>query len=243
MIDIHCHILPDFDDGSSSLEESLMMARMAVDSGVTAIVSTPHFPGRASALRRVEDLYGKYQLLRDALSREHIDLKLLPGAEILCLPETPGLARKKALPTIGNTDYFLVEFYFNESAGYMNQMLHDLAECGYKPVVAHPERYKAVQQDPALVDYWFSTGYVMQLNKGSLLGSFGPWVQAAADGIIHRGLAHVIASDAHGTSMRTPHMAGLAHWLRGHCDPEYAEILTRLNPQRILENQDMVPVR
>lgn len=242
MIDIHCHILPDFDDGSSSLEESLTMARMAVDSGVTTIVSTPHFPGRASALRRVEDLYSKYQLLRDALAREQIDLTLMPGAEILCLPETPALARKKALPTIGNTDYFLVEFYFNESPGYMNQMLRDLAECGYKPVVAHPERYKAVQQDPRLVEYWFSRGYVMQLNKGSLLGSFGPWVQNSADGIIRRGLAHVIASDAHGTAMRTPHMAGLTHWLRGHCDPEYAEILTLHNPTRILENQDMVPV-
>jgi len=241
MIDIHCHILPGFDDGSASLEESIMMARMAAASGVRAIVSTPHFPGRASSLRNMAALMEKFQLLQEALDQECPNLKLIPGAEILCLPETARLARHKTLPTIGNTDYFLTEFYFDESAGYMNQMLHELAECGYKPVVAHPERYKAVQTDPELSYYWFERGYVLQINKGSLLGSFGSRVQDTGQELIHRGLAHVIASDAHGSTVRTPHMTALFRWLQTHCNPDYAAILTQHNPERIIQNRPLVP--
>lgn len=242
MIDIHCHILPDFDDGSSSLAESLFMAQMAVDSGVTTMISTPHFPGRPDSLRRLPTLFDKFHFLQKEIARENLDLQLIPGAEILCLPETVALARQKALPTIGDSNYILVEFYFNESSAYMTRQLHALSDLGYRPIVAHPERYMAVQLNPDLPRSWFDNGYVLQINKGSLLGSFGFQVQDTAEGILREGLAHVIASDAHGAGARTPHMAGLYHWLRTHCEPEYAEILVNRNPARIIANQEIVPV-
>ena len=70
MVDIHCHILPRFDDGSSSLDESLTMARMAAESGVTDIVATPHFPGEKSSLRRMGRLLERYEALSQAIARE-----------------------------------------------------------------------------------------------------------------------------------------------------------------------------
>jgi protein-tyrosine phosphatase len=242
MIDIHCHILPNFDDGASSLEESLQMVRMAHATGVSAIVSTPHFPGRPDFLNRLPVVMELYRMLRDAISREGIPLKLLPGAEILCLPETPQMARQRDLPTIGDTDYLLAEFYFDESANYMNDMLLDLARAGYRPVVAHPERYRAVQQDPALAEFWFRQGYVLQINKGSLLGSFGGRVETTAAELLEQGLAHLIASDAHGIMSRTTHMTALNHYLRDRCDEAYTEILLKRNPGRLIENRDMVPI-
>lgn len=243
MIDIHCHILPGFDDGASSLEEAVAMASMAVSSGVTAIVTTPHFPGKAESLRRIEELMDKYQLLREALERRNIPLTLIPGAEILCLPETVHLARRKALPTIGNSSYLLTEFYFNESPSYMSQTLHSLADAGYRPVVAHPERYKAVQQDPRLLRFWFEQGFILQINKDSLLGGFGSQVQTCAERILQSGMAHIIASDAHSTHRRTPHMGTLNQWAAECCSPAYFRILTQRNPARLLQNQDMVPRR
>lgn len=241
MIDIHCHILPDFDDGSSSLEESLVMAHMAASSGVSCIVSTPHFPGEAESLKRTAELLEKFERLRSALREEEIPVKLIPGAEILCLAETPELAQQRLLPTIGDTDYLLTEFDFGSSASFMDGMLHELAEAGYRPVVAHPERYRAVQQDLRLMEYWFEEGFVLQLNKGSLLGAFGSRVQYTAQRITDRGLAHLIASDAHGTEHRTTHMAALTRWVRSHCSPEYTEILLKRNPARLIEGRDMVP--
>lgn len=241
MIDIHCHILPDFDDGSSSLEESLIMAHMAASTGVSGIVATPHFPGEPGALARSAELLEKFRLLQDAIREEEIPVTLIPGAEILCLPETPELAKAHQLPTIGDTNYVLTEFDFGSSAASMDRMLHELAEAGYRPVVAHPERYRAVQQDLRLMEHWFGAGFVLQLNKGSLLGAFGSRVQMTAGEIIARGLAHLIASDAHGTDRRTTHMAALNQWVRGHCSPEYAKILLTRNPARLVEGRDMVP--
>lgn len=241
MIDIHCHILPDFDDGASTPEEALDMARMAADSGVTGIVVTPHFPGRADSLRQLPELMDKFHALNEAIRREEIPLTLTPGAEILCLPETPALARRQLLPTIGDTSYVLTEFFFNESFSYMDNILQDIAGNGYRPVVAHPERYMAIQRDPLLLDKWFREGFVLQLNKGSLLGYFGSRVRNTGTTLIEMGLAHLIASDAHSAVRRTPHMLSLTRWVTQHCSPDYADILLHRNPGRLLENQEMVP--
>lgn len=242
MIDIHCHILPNFDDGAENLEESMAMARMAVASGVTGIVATPHFNGDAAAFRRLGALMGRYEKLEQVIRQSGLPLELYPGAEILCLPQTPQLAQKKVLPTIADTNYLLVEFRFDEPHHFMTDMLDALAQAGYRPVVAHPERYRAVQRNPNLPRYWFDMGYVLQVNKGSLLGSFGTHVQHSGEQIVGQGLAHLIASDAHGTATRTPHMGALKRWVQEHCDPAYARILLEENPKRLVQGAQMAPV-
>ena len=242
MVDIHCHILPRFDDGSSSLEESLAMARMAVQSGVTDIVATPHFPGQRSSLRRIGTLLERYESLSRAIAEEGIPLTLHPGAEILCMADTVDLAAQKLLPTIGDTSYFLTEFYFDEHYSFMDEMLQALSEAGYIPVVAHPERYDAIGREPLLLERWFQRGYVLQLNKGSLLGAFGSRVRHTAHTIVDAGLVHIIASDAHSASHRTPHMGPLKQWLEHHLVPGYARILVEDNPSRLIRGESMVPV-
>lgn len=240
MIDIHCHILPEFDDGASSPEEAIAMAHMAADSGVSAIVATPHFPGRASSLHRIPDIMDRYKWLSHVLQAQQVPLKIYPGAEILCLPETPALAARKALPTIGDTSYLLTEFYFDANFAFMDSTLAKLAECGYTPVVAHPERYHAINTAPTLLECWMQQGYVLQLNKGSLLGAFGEQVRSTAIGALDAGFAHLIASDGHGANYRTPHMGRLRYWLEETYGEEHAQILLDRNPARLVEDQDMV---
>lgn len=241
MIDIHCHILPDFDDGSNSLEESIAMARMAYASGVRGIVATPHFPGEVASLKQVPVLLSRYEKLTQTLEALKIPVPIYLGAEILCLPETPRLAAKQALPTIGNTSYLLTEFYFNETEAFMTRMLETLQDTGCRPVVAHPERYAAVQHNPWLIEKWFQQGIVLQVNKGSILGAFGPKTQQCAIRILDEGLAHLVASDAHGSTRRTPHMEALQQWLLRNCSARYVHVLTKENPRRLLQDQDMAP--
>ena len=240
MIDIHCHILPEFDDGASCPEEAIAMAHMAADSGVSAIVATPHFPGKASSLHRIPGMMDRYEWLSQVLQDQRVPLKIYPGAEILCLPETPALAARKALPTIGNTSYLLTEFYFDESFGYMDEMLSELAECGYTPVVAHPERYHVINTTPILLERWIHQGYVLQLNKGSLLGAFGEQIRSTAIGALDAGFAHLIASDGHGANHRTPHMGRLRYWLEEAYGEQYAQILLDRNPARLVEDKPMI---
>lgn len=243
MIDIHCHILPEFDDGASGPEEAIAMAHMAADSGVTAIVATPHFPGKADSLERIPALLDRYEWLRRALRSQRLPLKIYPGAEILCLPETLELAKDHSLPTIGNTVFLLTEFYFDESFSQMSRLLEGLSKEGYIPVVAHPERYHAIQEDPKLLKQWYEKGYVLQLNKGSILGSFGPEPEEAAAAMLEMGLAHLIASDAHSARRRTPHMGALRLWVEENCDPDYARLLLAENAARLLAGKRPVYFR
>ena len=241
MVDIHCHILHQYDDGSGSLAESLEMARMAAETGVTHIVVTPHFKGDTASLRSLATLVERYRELQRAIRQENIPITLHLGAEILCTEETVQLARRKLLPTISTTHYFLTEFYFDEDLSFMDEMLRELSDAGYTPVVAHPERYEAIQRDPRILEHWFHQGYVVQLNKGSLLGAFGRRAEHTAHTILRAGLAHVIASDAHSATRRTPHMEGLIRWLDRHISPEYARILTEENPKRIIRGEPLIP--
>ena len=234
MTDIHCHILPGVDDGAESMDEALAMARMARASGVRRIIATPHcnLPGdernyRSGAMTR------RFNSLSRALQTAGIDVEILPGAEIFATPEVPELLRQKKLLTLANSRYLLMEFYFDEDAATMNGLLRRVAELGYVPVVAHPERYDAVQRDPYLVGRWFHSGYVIQLNKGSILGRLGRRSEAAADWILARGLAHTVASDAHSSEVRTPHMTEIRRYLTDRCDSSYADILLTVNPDRI----------
>lgn len=242
MIDIHCHILPSVDDGADSMEDALEMARMAADSGVTAIVATPHcnLPGTEEKNYISPDLAQQFCQLQREIRQAGIDLTLYPGAEVLCTPEVPELLEQDALLTLAGSDYLLVEFFFDETLDYMDTMLSAVAERGRIPVVAHPERYEAVQRAPGIVDRWFRNGWIIQLNKGSILGRLGRKAERTAHWILSRGLAHVVASDAHSPRVRTPHMEELTEYLCQLCDPRYVEILLEKNPACILENRPVL---
>ncbi len=243
MIDIHCHILPSYDDGSADLDESLAMAQIAASSGTQGIIATPHFRGEEASLALLPKLLSRYQRLQNALARTEIPVRLYPGAEVLCLPQTPWLARRHELPTLADTNYLLVEFYFEEPQDYMDNMLKALADCGYRLVIAHPERYGAVQRNPMIADQWVSRGYHLQLNKGSLLGAFGDRVQYCAATLLEDGLVHLIASDAHSIARRTTDMRPLRQWLSRECTPEQIRRLLEENPRRLVENAPLLSMK
>lgn len=241
MIDLHCHILPGVDDGAENWAESVEMARLAWESGVTGIVATPHFYGEMQSLAALQRIFDRYQQLSKVLHREGIPIELYPGAEILCTPQTEAMARKKALPTLGNTHYVLTEFFFDAPFEHMDAMLDGIAQYDYIPVIAHPERYETIIHNPRGVDRWFRKGYIIQLNKGSVLGAFGYQVQNTAQWVLNAGLAHVIASDAHSASRRTPDMTQLRQQLSGICPAPYTQVLLEENPSRLIRGLDMVP--
>ena len=240
MIDIHCHILPDVDDGSTSMDESLEMARMALLSGVTEIVATPHFRGEPECLERLPLIDQNYQALKEALERWRVPLKLHKGAEVLCTPQTLELAQTGKLPTLGDSKYVLTEFFFDETFSFMEECLFTLITSGYRPVVAHPERYHTIQRDPFRALSLVNRNVALQLNKGSLFGAFGDRAEKAAHDLLGLGFAHIIASDAHGCRSRTPDMGTLLDWAEECCDPDCTKMLLEENPRHILKNLPMV---
>lgn len=240
LTDLHCHILPKIDDGARNLSESVAMAQIALKSGVDQICATPHFPGVEESLALLPKILSRVNQLRDELAFQRIPVEILPGAEILCMPETIELADKGMLPTLGNSRYLLTEFYFDTPGEEIDRMLQGLGARGYYPVVAHPERYQAVQKRPGLVRRWFEMGFVIQLNKGSILGAFGSGAERCAIELLHQGGVHLIASDAHRMDFRTTNLEPVYAWAVEHLGVDYADVLLRRNPKRILHGQPPV---
>lgn len=241
MIDLHCHILPGVDDGSESLDTSLAMAADAWESGTDCICATPHCCrptgwGGYWAPEILEQLKD----METSVARAGLALKLLPGMEVFATPELPQLLREGRLLTLNSSRYLLLEFFFDDEPGAMNEAVALVWEQGLTPVIAHPERYEAVQRTPELALSWFRDGCILQLNKGSILGGLGRHARQTAWWLLRRGLAHVVGSDAHGTVQRTPRLDGVWNELCG-LDPEYAELLLRENPRRILMDEPVAP--
>lgn len=237
MVDIHAHILPWIDDGASDMEETLEMARMAVESGVTNMVATPHcnIPGL------FENYYNReymevFMQVREALEKEEIPLVLHTGMEVFGTEEVPELFRAGKLQTLNKSQYLLVEFGFEENPYYVNEMLRRIRSCKIRPVIAHAERYEFVQNNPQIAYEWWKEGYLVQMNKGSILGRFGKKTQKTASRLLRHKLVSVIASDCHSSTQRTPWMLDVKKELEVKYPEKYLQVLFEENPARICAN-------
>ncbi len=242
MIDIHCHILPGVDDGSDSLQTSLMMGAMAADDGVNEIICTPHYTGGEKITPWLDARDNAFQRLSDRLSAEKIPLKLHRGAEVLCTESTIRLTKTQEFPALCGTHYSLVEFYFDEKQDFMTDCLQKIWECGLVPIIAHPERYGCVQDKKNgenLLDSWLNAGYYLQLNAGSLNGMFGRKVQKTARWILYQEMPSFLATDAHSTSGRNTRLAKQTESLNEEYESDYIKLLTETNPLHLLRDENL----
>ena len=168
MIDIHCHIIPGVDDGSSDFAESLAMGETAAACGVTDIIVTPHC--------NIPDLYGNYygrsyERAFDGLcglfADKHIDVRLHRGMEVFGTDDIGRLYDEGEVITLAGSRYMLVEFDFGDDAWRVRDVLLQLLRRGISPIVAHPERYDMVQYDLQFALDWVSMGCLLQLNRRS----------------------------------------------------------------------------
>lgn len=238
MIDLHCHILPGLDDGSPSEEESLAMAAMAAAAGTVQIVCTPHCSTSDHALAgRCSEILRRTERLNALLARQGIPLRLHPGMELLCAEGLDDVLRRREILTLAGTRYLLIEFDFGAPVQAIDSAIRRVMEWGLAPVLAHPERYTAVQRDPRCLAGWFEAGCIIQVNKGSILGRFGPQPAQAADWILGQGLAHIVASDAHRSRIRTTRLDEVYRAVGERFSYEYAGVLLERNPRRILQDR------
>lgn len=243
MIDLHCHILPDADDGAASEEESCLMAQLAADSGVTAIAVTPHCNVPGSFANYADaSLAARFRGLDALLRARNIPVRLYPGMEVYVTRDLPALLQQRKLLPLGGSRYLLMEFGFDEPAVFMEHMLRAVTDFGLVPAVAHPERYYCVQDEPELLFRWAESGTVLQLNKGSLFGMFGRRAAETAHWCLNEGCLHLIGSDAHSPYRRTPRLSEAWEYLAEYNSPEIADFLLQENPQRILNDETVRPV-
>lgn len=240
MIDIHCHILPGVDDGSDSMEMSVAMARTAWDRGTRIITATPHFnrPDQDPDIG-LRELLRAYEELKRRLREAGCPMKLTLGMELFASRGLEDILSERMLQPLNGSRYLLTEFDFRERLNEMDWALDRIRDAGFVPVVAHPERYEAIQRRPDTIDAWYLQGIVLQLNKDSILGRLGSGAFRCAWHTLHRGLAHVVASDAHTDRIRNPGLDHLRQVLKQELSEDYTAFLLEEAPLRILRNQDL----
>ncbi len=203
MIDFHNHILPNVDDGPKTLEESIQMLKYASSQGITEVVQTVHFQHPKMDKKNVDFDYLTEQVkkLQKVIDEKNISIKIHLSAEVFYMPNLLSIC-SNPLTTFGNGKYMLIEFTNNiYPAGYEEEF-YKLQSVGITPIVAHPERYRFVQNDMNILNTWLDRGYVIQVDAGSIIGQFGNKVQKFTLDMINNGFIHIIGSDAHNTKKR-----------------------------------------
>jgi protein-tyrosine phosphatase len=233
VIDLHSHILPGLDDGARTLEDARALAREAVAGGVTTMAATPHV--RDDYPTTCEQMERGVENLREDFAREEIPLEVLHGAEIelslLWQIHPEDLARF----TLGGSGvYVLVEFPYTGWPRSLDLALSHLHGQGLRMVLGHPERNPEVQDQPDLLAAVVEAGALVQLTAASVDGRLGPSSQLTARRLLERGLAHLVASDAHGPLIREAGLASAAEALQ---DEALARRLTVDVPQTIVAGE------
>lgn len=240
MIDIHTHILPMVDDGASCFEEALDMAAIAAESGVQALVATPHSNHDTGYVNyESEHLEAMFDKLCGMVKEADIPVKLFRGMELWASTDIVDKLLCGKLLTINRTKYTLVEFAFDEEPWWIEAVLREMIFGGYIPIIAHPERYHCVQEEPNCLFEWRKLGAFAQMNKESILGRLGRHTAVTAEILLKHNLINCVASDAHHAYVRTTDMTELNRYMGKFFSLGYCELLLQGNPLAILEGRQL----
>ena len=231
--DIHTHILPGVDDGAQNMSQALQMLENAVASDVEYLMLTPHCNRMDNPT--IARLVEQFQRLRRAATGIPITLAL--GAEVHVTNRLPALLADGAFPTLNNSRYLLTEFPTNWDRSAFLPMLEQILRLGYIPVVAHPERYESVIQNPALVIPWLERGCHVQLTGAGIVGKYGSRVRQTAQYLLKNGLVCCVASDAHGLINRSNNLLEVQSYLTYYHSRQHATSLLWDNPLKIWRNE------
>jgi len=235
MVDIHCHILPNVDDGSKSWEISVQMCRMAQADGIEHIVATPHANNKYT--------YDREALLAtmDELSRR-VDTgpALSLGCDFhLSYENLLDALSHPARYTISGTNYLLVELSEFSVPPSISQSFERLLDAGIVPIITHPERNPVLQRNPGKVLDWVEDGYLVQVTANALTGRWGPKAQEMAVWLMKRSAVHILATDAHDLDSRPPVLSKAREAAAKIIGKPSAEALVQDNPRTIVSGKPL----
>ncbi|MFJ7680007.1 tyrosine-protein phosphatase [Peribacillus sp. NPDC097198] len=199
---MHCHIIPNVDDGPHELLMSLEMANTAVKAGITHLFATPHhMNGRYDNTKT--DILEHVHMFNKHLQLNNVPLTVHPGQEIRIHRELFLSLEHDELLTLGNRGKFiLLELPSDQVPSYTQNMVYELLLKGITPIIVHPERNRGFIENQNLLFNLVQEGALSQLTSGSINGQFGKKVKSFSEMIIEHNLAHFIATDAHNIDNR-----------------------------------------
>lgn len=237
-IDIHSHIIPGVDDGARNMEVSMQMLRAAAGDGIVEIILTPHNkPGHHPM--DFTKLASKVEGLQKRLLSENLDIKLYIGNEIYYRSELIWEIENGQAAALAGTHYVLVEFNPLDEYDYIRNGIYTLLMNGYRPILAHAERYRNIRAQKAGLDDLKEMGCYIQVNSGSIMGRFGFDARRYTRKLLKQRQIHFIATDAHDMEKRTPYLSSCADYIAKKYGEDYAAYLLYDNPARVIQDKEV----
>ena len=193
--DLHSHLIPAIDDGSQSMEESVELIKGLKSLGYTKLITTPHimhhrFPNSSKTiLAGLEDVKAE-------LKAQNIEIELEAAAEYYLDEHFLELLNKKEILTFGE-NYLLFEMSYAQKPVNLESVIHEIKVAGYRPVLAHPERYLFMHRDFSIYEKLKEQGVLFQVNLNSFNGYYSKPVQKVVLEILEKGWIDFIGSDTH----------------------------------------------
>jgi protein-tyrosine phosphatase len=235
VIDIHCHILPEVDDGPKSWETAEAMCRMAAADGIEHMVATPHSNDRYFYDR--EYLSGLLQNLQQRIGESP---KLSLGCDFhLSLENMQSALVAPEKYRIGSSRYLLVEFSNFSIPVQIDEWLGQMVELGTRPILTHPERNPILQQTGERVLQWVDLGCAVQITASALTGSWGAKSKEMAHWFLKEKVVHFLATDAHDTARRPPVLSEARKMVAKQFGEELAAALVEENPRAVVNDQPL----
>ena len=241
MIDIHSHIVFDVDDGPQDWAESKALLEEAYAQGVRTIVSTSH---RRKGMFEIseDEIARNFKVVKELAKEIAPDLRILYGAEIYYTSDILDKLENNLIPKLNDTRYALIEFSMNTPYREIHNALTNVLMLGITPVIAHIERYDALENNEKRVKELINMGCYTQVNSSSILkpklfGDTYKFMKKRARYFLERDLVHIVASDMHNLDSRPPYMREAYEIVSKKYGLDKARELFMLNPEKIIKDQ------
>jgi len=241
MIDFHNHVLPGADDGAKDMAMAINMLKTASSQGITDVINTIHFQHPKMENKNIDYPYIQSEIntLQKEIDKESIAIKIHMGAEVFYLPNLTEI-KSDPLTVFGHGKYMLIEFQTYQLPPGYDEELYRLLMSGTTPIIAHPERYRPIQNDINIVEKLINSGCLMQIDAGSLLGQFGKDCKKTVETMFKRNMVHFMGSDSHNDGKRNFCLESAAKM----CEELIGDMTTLLiydNPQKLLIGEKIEP--
>lgn len=235
-IDIHSHILPGIDDGSQNAEQTLAMLRIAYSEGIRTIIATPHYRiGWCTPI--LSELEEGINETKKVMETKLPGMTLFLGSEIYYSHKCMDQLKLKNISTLAGSRYILVEFSSAAEYRYIKNAVQELLVNGFRPILAHIERYADLTRNIRQVEEVIKMGAYIQVNARSITGENGYSYKRLSKRLLKYKLVHFVATDSHNDRMKSPRLKRCALYLSKKYGEEYAKELLVENQKKVIANQ------
>lgn len=195
-VDMHSHLLPGIDDGATDIENSIQLISHLYELGYRKFITTPHIY-RDIYPNTPEIIFPKLELVQQELKARNLEVEIHAAAEYFCDEAFEEYIEQKSLLTLGKKNYVLFEISFDEENVNMGRAIFNMHLNGYKPVLAHPERYDYWHNDFSKYERMIDKEVLLQININSLTGQYGAMTKHIAEKLIQAGMVSFVGTDCH----------------------------------------------